>query len=149
LGIVQLLTVPKKTLAAGTLLSSLPPHLKHDQSAKAVRDKHQWAQRFILIDLADIRHPPKADRTFLVRFKALSNRSATVGTLCCIISLPNHCDWYPYRMMRAFGATAGSILSSSSQLTHRGLSLVPAFAHQLSSGWAPRPWIATMLGELA
>jgi hypothetical protein len=110
-----------------------------------VRYKQQWPERNILINLAYIQHPPETVCTFLVRFKAFSNRSATVETLCCIISLPNHCDWYPYLMMRAFGATAGSMLSSSSQLTHLGLSLVPAFVHQLSSGWAPRPWIATML----
>lgn len=72
--------------------------------------------------------------TFLFRLKFSSNRPATVDTFCCIASLPNHCDWYPYRMIRAFGATTGSMLSSSSQLTHRGLSLVPAFLHQLSSG---------------
>ena len=50
-------------------------------------------------------------------------------------------------MIRAFGATVGSMFSLSSQLIHCGFSLVPAFLHQLSSGWAPRPWIATMLGR--
>ena len=100
------------------LLSSSPPHLEHDQPSKAVRYEEQWAKRDILIDLADIQHPLKTVRTFLVRFKALSNRSATVDTLCCIISLPNHCDWYPYRMMRAFGTAEGSMVSSLSQLTH-------------------------------
>ena len=83
-----------------------------------MRYEEQWAKRDILIDLADIQHPLKTVRTFLVRFKALSNRSATVDTLCCIISLPNHCDWYPYRMMRAFGTAEGSMVSSLSQLTH-------------------------------
>jgi hypothetical protein len=140
--------VSRKTLAASTLLLSSAPHLEHDQPSEAVRYKQQWAKRNILINLADFQHLLRTVRTFLVRCKASSNRSATVETLCCIISLPNHCDSYPYRMMRAFGANAGSMFSSLSQLTHRGLSLVPAFAHQLSSGWAPRPWIATMLDEL-
>jgi hypothetical protein len=62
-----------------------------------VRYEEQWAKRNILINLADIQYLTKPVRTFLVRFRALSNRSATVDTFCCVISLPNHCDLYPYR----------------------------------------------------
>jgi hypothetical protein len=47
-------------------------------------------------------------------------------------------------MMRACGATAGNMLSSTSQLTHRGSSAVPTFLHQLSSGCAPIPCTATI-----
>jgi hypothetical protein len=83
--------------------------------------------------------------TFLFRFSADSSRCATVDVVCRIAASPNQCDWYPYRIIRAFGANAGSISSWTSQLTHRGVSFVPTFLHQLSSGWAPIPWIATML----
>jgi hypothetical protein len=116
-GIVQLLIMSRVILAASTLLSRSPSHLEHDEPAKAVRHKQQWAKWIILIDLAVMQHPQKTVCTFLFCFKFISNRSATEDTLCCIISSPNHCDWYPYRMMRAFGATAGNMLSSSSQLT--------------------------------
>lgn len=117
-GIVRLLVVSKKSLVASMLLLRLRPYLEHDQPAEAVRYKQQWPVRNILINLVAIQHLPETVRTFLFRFKFISSRSATEDTLCCIISSPNHCNWYPYRMMRAFGATAGNMLSSSSQLTH-------------------------------
>jgi hypothetical protein len=148
-GTVRLLAVPAELSAASTSLTNLLTDLEHDQPAEAVRYKQQRAEWNSLINSASILPLPNLVLTFLFRFKALNNRSATVDALCCIGSLPNHWDWYPYRMMRAFGATVGSIVSSSSQLIHRGFSLVPAFLHQLSSGWAPRPWIATMLGRSA
>jgi hypothetical protein len=49
-------------------------------------------------------------------------------------------------MIRACATTAGSIVASLSQLTHLGFSLVPTFLHQVSSGWAPMPCTARILG---
>jgi len=36
---------------------------------------------------------------------------------------------------------------ADSQLTYCGSSFEPTFLLQVSSGWAPMPWIATMLGR--
>jgi len=59
----------------------------------------------------------------------------------------NHCGSYSYRMIRAFGTTTGNMRSSWSQLTYCAClwSSQPTFLHQVSSGWAPMPWMATIL----
>ena len=62
-----------------------------------------------------------------------------------MVSGPNQFDLYPNRMIRAFGTAAGNISSSCNHFIHRGSSLVPRFFVQVSSGWAPRPWTATIL----
>jgi hypothetical protein len=56
--------------------------------------------------------------TFLCRFSAVSSLVATFRADCLIASGPNQLDLYPYRIMRALGTAAGSISSSSNQLTH-------------------------------
>jgi hypothetical protein len=102
-----------------------------------MRDENKRSVRELLeaiYESAVFRDQWQEARTFLFRFSAESSRCATVDVLCRIAPSPNQCDWYPYRIMRAFGATAGSMLFSSSQLIHRWFSLVPAFLHQLSSG---------------
>jgi hypothetical protein len=66
----------------------------------------------------------------------------TVSTSLSLI----HCDSYPYRMIRAFGTVAGNMRLSWSQLTYCACpwSSQPIFLQQVSSGWAPMPWMATI-----
>ena len=137
-------------LVVAVFKSRSSTYLQYNQAAETVRDKDQRPKETFLIRSATIIHTyacrySVSDQTFLFRLKASNSRWATDDTFWRIALSPNHCDWYPYRMMRALGATAGSISSASSQLTHCGLVAVPTFALQPSSGCAPIPWIATML----
>jgi hypothetical protein len=82
--------------------------------------------------------------TSLLRLKASRKRCATVEVFWWIAFSPNHVDSYPYRSIRALGATDDSISASLSQLTYRGaFGSRLTFLHQVLSEWAPMPWIAT------
>ena len=130
---------------AGTSGFCAHAYLQHNQPTEAVRYKYQRAKWVLLAKSAATQNLRDRLNTFRFRTKARSSRLATFEAFCRIAPSPNHCDWYPYLMMRALGAASGSMSFSSSQFTHRGFSAVPTFLHQLSSGCAPMPWIATML----
>lgn len=87
--------------------------------------------------------------TFRSRLNTVRSLSAVVRADCLIASGPNQFDLYPYRMIRAFGTTAGSIPSSCNQFTQQGSSLVPQFLLHVSSGCAPSPWTAIMLQAIS
>jgi hypothetical protein len=87
--------------------------LEDDEPAKAMRYKYQRSIYAALLLLARY--------TYLIayllptlrsRLSARRSLSAVVRADCLIADDPNQSDLYPYRMMRAFGTTAGSISSS-------------------------------------
>lgn len=77
---------------------------------------------------------------------SFSCRQRIIGTSVDLFIL-NHCGSHPYRMIRAFGTTAGNMRLSWSQLTYCACpwSSRPTFLCQVSSGWGPMPWVAAIL----
>lgn len=87
--------------------------LEDDEPAEAVRNEYQRSIHAAL--LLSVHYPcPEVHLfpTFRSRLSVTSSLSAVVRADCLIAAGPNQSDLYPYRMMRAFGTTAGSISSS-------------------------------------